>query len=297
MNEPPASNYCVIGDPIGHSLSPLIHRFVFRALGAEGTYEAVLVPPAGLPRFVEEARRFRRPGFNVTIPHKQSVIPFLDRLDAAAERVGAVNTVQWSGDGLIGFNTDVHGCRTALRRAGYRPGGRPVLLMGAGGAARAAAEALASLGVKALHVVEIDRPRMDRFKSDIESSQGIGIVPLTSEDALQPVLEESELIVNATPVGMWPLTDRSPVLDPDRISPSSLVFDMVPNPAETLLLRQAKSRGAGALSGLEMLVAQALAADEIWLGRALPETLHADALTHCLMNMEAHGSAQDSHGR
>jgi shikimate dehydrogenase len=297
MNDGPAPNFCVIGDPIGHSLSPMIHRFVFRTLGVDGSYDSVLVRPAELPRFVEKARRSGLPGFNVTIPHKQSVIPLLDRLDSTAGRIGAVNTVQRSDDLLTGYNTDVHGCRAALQRAGYQPVGRAVVLFGAGGAARAAAEALSSFGIRTLNLIEIDRPRMDRFKTDIESSLGIKIIPLTSENGLRSLLEGSELIVNATPVGMWPRTDQSPVRNPEWIASSSLVFDMVPNPAETLLLRQAKSRGAAALSGLVMLVAQAIAADEIWLGRMLPETLHAEVLTHCLKSLEAHGTAQDSHGR
>jgi shikimate dehydrogenase len=297
MNDVAAQKFCVIGDPIGHSLSPLIHRYVFLTLGLNGSYESVLVRPSELRRFVEDAKRSRLQGFNVTIPHKQAVIPLLDRLDSTAGRIGAVNTVQRSGDRLTGYNTDVHGCRSALQRAGYRPAGKAVVLFGAGGAARAAAEALASLGITTLHLIEIDRPRMDRFKTDIESSLGITVMPAASGNGLRSILEGAELIVNATPVGMWPRTDQSPIPDPEWIASSSLVFDMVPNPAETLLLRQAKSRGAAALSGLVMLVAQAIAADEIWLGRLLPETLHADVLTHCLENMEAHGAAQDSHGR
>jgi shikimate dehydrogenase len=295
MSDPLTRNFCVIGDPIGHSLSPVIHRFIFNALGVDRSYDAVLVSPENLRRFVEESRQSGRPGFNLTIPHKQAVIPFLDRLDPTAERVGAVNTVQRDGSLLLGFNTDVHGCLTALGRAGFKPGGGTTVLFGAGGAARAAAEALASLGIGTLHLIEIDRPRLDRFKSELEASLGLRIIPLLSDDILKSVLERSELIVNATPVGMWPKSDRSPIRFAERIPPSSLVFDMVFNPVETLLLRQAKSRGARTVPGLVMLVAQAVAADEIWLDRTLPEKLHADVFTHCLKHMEAHGSASDTH--
>jgi shikimate dehydrogenase len=297
MPEGKTRNFCVIGDPIGHSLSPLIHNFVFKSIGLDLSYDAVHVSPVGLGDFMEDSRRSERPGFNVTVPHKQAVIPFLDRLDATAERVGAVNTVHRTGLQLTGFNTDVHGCRTALSRSEWKPGDGSVVLLGAGGAARAAAEALGSLGVRELRLYEIDIPRMERFISDFKSANGIIITPLTSESDLADNLKHSDLLINATPVGMWPKVDQSPIPHADWIMPSSWVFDMVPNPVETMLLRQAKSRGAATISGLVMLVAQAIAADEIWLGRRLPETLHADVFTHCMKFMEAHGSAADSHGR
>jgi shikimate dehydrogenase len=297
MPEGKTGNFCVIGDPIGHSLSPLIHNFIFKSLGLDLSYDAVRVFPAGLRRFVEESRQSERPGFNVTIPHKQAVIPFLDRLDATAERIGAVNTVHRTGRQLSGFNTDVHGCRTALIRSDWKRGNGAVVLLGAGGAARAVAEALDSLGVSKLHLYEIDIPRMERFVSDFKSAVGMEITPLTSDSDLADSMKDSELLINATPVGMWPKVDQSPIPHADWITPSSWVFDMVPNPVETMLLRQAKSRGADTISGLVMLVAQAIAADELWLGRKLPESLHADVFTHCMKFMEAHGSASDSHGR
>ena len=297
MPERKTRHFCVIGDPIGHSLSPLIHNFVFKSLGLDFSYDAVHVSPVGLGDFMEDSRRSERPGFNVTIPHKQAVIPFLDHLDATAERVGAVNTVHRTGRQLTGFNTDVHGCRTALIRSEWKPGDGNVVLLGAGGAARAAAEALGSLGVRELRLYEIDIPRMERFISDFKSAGDIITTPLTSENDLAENLKHSDLLINATPVGMWPKVDQSPIPQADWITPSSWVFDMVPNPVETLLLRQAKSRGASTIPGLVMLVAQAIAADGLWLGRKLPETLYADVFTHCMKFMEAHGSASDSHGR
>ena len=297
MPEGKTRNFCVIGDPVGHSLSPLIHNFIFKSLGLNLSYDAVRVSPSGLGRFVEKSRQSERPGFNVTIPHKQKVIRFLDRLDVIAERVGAVNTVHRSGRQLTGFNTDMHGCRTALIRSDWKRGNGAVVLLGAGGAARAALEALSSTGVRKVSLYEIDLPRMERFVSDFESSTDMEIMPLTSTGDLADSLKDSELLINATPVGMWPQVDQSPIPHAEWIMPSSWVFDMVPNPVETMLLRQAKSRGAATISGLVMLVAQAIAADEVWLGRKLPETLHADVFTHCMKFMEAHGSASDSHGR
>jgi shikimate dehydrogenase len=289
--------FCVIGDPIGHSLSPCIHNFIYKTLGLPYKYEAVRVTSDRLRDFVEDSKTAQRPGFNVTLPHKQAVMPFLDGQDGTAERVGAVNTVRPIGGLWIGYNTDVHGCRTALLRAGWKKREESIVLLGAGGAARAAVEALASLGVQKLSLYEIARPRAERMKSDLESKLGIEIVILESEGALESGLRNSGCILNATPVGMWPNVDRSPVPNPEWIPETALVFDMVPNPVETMLIRQAGSRGARTQVGLSMLVAQAIAADEIWLGRGLPETLQDDAFAHCMKEMEAHGTASDSHGR
>jgi shikimate dehydrogenase len=297
MPEEMTRDFCVIGDPIGHSLSPLIHNFIFKSLDLDFSYAAVRVSPGDLGRFVEESRRSGRPGFNVTIPHKQAVIPFLDRLDATAERVGAVNTVHRTGRRLTGFNTDVHGCRTALIRSGWKADQGGVVLLGAGGAARAAVEALASFGVRKVLLYEIDAPRAERFISDFRASGDMAVTALTSNEDLEKGIQDSALLINATPVGMWPHVDQSPVPSAEWIPPTARVFDMVPNPVETLLLRQAASRGASTISGLVMLTAQAVAAEELWLARSLPETLNEDVLTHCLKFMEAHGSATDSHGR
>jgi shikimate dehydrogenase len=289
--------FCVIGDPIGHSLSPLIHGFVFSRLGLPYRYEAIRVPPDGLARFVAQARLSGRPGFNVTIPHKVSVIEHLDALDPRASAVGAVNTVAVVQERWIGTNTDVQGCRAALVSGKWSPDGRGVVLLGAGGAARAAAEALASLGMRALALYEIQRDRAEQFRSDFEKLRGIDIELIASEKELAGRMAHAGLIVNATPVGMWPNLDASPVADPEWIPGEALVFDMVPNPVDTKLLRDARSRGAATLPGLVMLVAQALAADETWLSRKLPDGLYEDVLAHCMEHMEAHGTASDSHRR
>jgi shikimate dehydrogenase len=297
MPEGKNRTFCVIGDPIGHSLSPCIHNFIYKTLNLPYGYEAVRVPPDELQPFVADSRNEGRPGFNVTIPHKQAVIPFLDELDETAERVGAVNTVHLQKGKLFGYNTDVHGCRNALVRAGWKTAEGNVVLLGAGGAARAAVEALASLGVRKLFLYEIIRPRAERFKSDFESLLGIKIMLIESDGELESRMRNAGSIVNATPVGMWPNVDQSPVPNSKWIPQTALVFDMVPNPVETLLIRQAKSRGARIQVGLTMLVAQAIAADEIWLDRKLPKILQDNVFTHCMKQMEAHGTASDSHGR
>jgi shikimate dehydrogenase len=293
----PSRTYCVIGDPIGHSLSPLIHAAVFEALGVPMGYEAVRVAPEALAAFVDGARREGRPGFNVTLPHKQAVIPLLDESDGDARLVGAVNTVSAAGGRLVGSNTDVEGCRAALERGGWSPASGAVVLLGAGGAARAAVRALSLAGLKKLTVYEIDVRRAESLRTGLASPLGIDMEIVGSESALEIPVRRAGLLINATPVGMWPDTEAAPLPDPGWLSPSALVFDMVPNPVETRLLREARSRGARTVPGLVMLVAQALAADEIWLGRPVPTSLFETALTRCIQHLEDHGHAPDSHRR
>ena len=133
MNKNCQNTYCVIGDPIAHSISPEIHAFVFQRLGLKCQYEKVHVRPNDLEAFVKESKETGRPGFNVTIPHKETVMACLDEIDELASNVGAVNTVANRNGKLTGYNTDVHGCRMALERAGWKTGGK-VVLLGAGGA-------------------------------------------------------------------------------------------------------------------------------------------------------------------
>jgi shikimate dehydrogenase len=293
----PGRTFCVIGDPIGHTLSPVIHAAVFESLGVPMGYEAVRVPPEMLAAFVENARRDGRPGFNVTIPHKQAVIPFLDGTHGDAALIGAVNTVS-AGDGrLTGYNTDIEGCRAALARGGWEPASGGVVLLGAGGAARAAVRALSLAGLKALSVFEIDRVRARGLKTGLAASLGIDMEIVPSSAALEAAVRAAGLLINATPAGMWPLMDASPLPDAGWLPPSCLVFDMVPNPVDTRLLREARLRGCRTVPGIVMLVAQALAADALWLGRSIPEALFETTLTLCIQHLEAHGHAPDPHGR
>jgi shikimate dehydrogenase len=294
----PARTYCVIGDPIGHSLSPVIHAAVFESLGVPAAYEAVRVPPADLAGFVEDARREGRPGFNVTIPHKRAVMPLLDEIDAAASGIGAVNTVALRGGRLAGFNTDVDGCRSALDRGGWTPaapGG--AVMLGAGGAARAAVASLSAAGLASLSVFEIDRSRAESLRTGLAVPLGMELEILDSRESLEAAVRGAGLLINASPAGMWPKTDDTPLPDSGWLSPAALVFDMVPNPVETRLLREARTRGARTVPGLVMLVAQALAADAIWLDRPVPEALFDAAMTRCIQHLEDHGRTADSHGR
>jgi len=267
-----ARTFCVIGHPIGHTLSPTIHQTVYTALSVDYDYIAEHVLPEDLEEFTRRVRATGCPGFNATIPHKETVIPLLDAVDASAERIGAVNTVKNEGGKLTGYNTDVPGLMEALKRGGWTPRGHGVLL-GAGGAARAAIEAMGLMGVKELILFDIVPERMEKLTQDFKDQHPMRIIGTRSENELSDHLSRADLIINATPVGMWPNTDRSPVSHPEQIPSGATVFDMVYKPVKTKLMAQAEQQGAVTISGLGMLVAQALAADEIWLNRKLPEAI------------------------
>ncbi|MBN1781291.1 shikimate dehydrogenase [bacterium] len=273
MFEIDAKTYCVIGHPIGHTLSPVIHKMVYESMTLDLNYTAVHVLPEKLAGFIDTVRKTGCPGFNATIPHKQTVMPHLDTVDPSARRIGAVNTVKNENGRLTGYNTDATGLKEALKRGGWTPGG-PVVLLGAGGAARAAIEAMGLMKVRELFLYDIVPERVEGLISGFSGQHDMRLTGSSLETGLLDRLPDADLLINATPVGMWPETDRSPVPDPERLPAGVTVFDMVYKPLETRLMREASQRGARTISGLSMLILQALAADEIWLGRSLPGGLY-----------------------
>lgn len=266
--------YCVIGHPVAHSRSPAIHRYMGERLGIPLTFDKQDIPPRLLQHFVEESRAILD-GFSVTLPHKETIIQFLDCLDSSADTAGAVNTV-WNRQGILtGYNTDVEGAREALRRSGVTAPRRAVII-GAGGAARAGLAALAGMDCRAVTVLNRTAERGDRLKNDFK-----GMIPELSARRLEPetltqVLTDADLLINATSVGMTPRTEQSPLADPALLSARTAVLDMVPNPFKTRLLHEADAQGCRTVSGLDMLIAQAVAAQKIWQHRSLPGELHND---------------------
>lgn len=266
-------HFCVIGDPIAHSRSPEIHQFVFHEMGLSHEYTKQHITEEALASFVDDVRvKKYLSGFNVTVPHKRQIMPLLDKIEPFAENVGAVNTVHILDDVFIGYNTDVLGCRAALEKAGCQYPER-VAQIGCGGAARASVQAILSMGAKEVILYDLDEKRvMEIMRAFQKKSNATLTAGHLNEASMKVDMKECDLIINATPVGMWPDVDQSPVTA-EAIPEGIIVLDMVYNPVETLFIKQAKSRGCRAASGLMMLVAQALAADQIWLGRQLPDSL------------------------
>ena len=266
----------IIGYPLGHSASPAFQQAALDHLGIDATYEAWPVEPE---RLAERVRRLRAPdllGFNVTVPHKEAIIPLLDEIDAAARDIGAVNAVVHRGGRLVGANTDLGGFLRALREDGaYEPRGRSALLLGAGGAARAVAFALLAEGAARVAIANRS-PERARVLADELAARFPAKVDALSLDAetLAPLLDADamvDLLVNCTSLGMahGPAPDASPI--PAGLIPATaLVYDLVYNPPETPLLAAARRAGARTLGGLPMLVYQGAAAFRMWTGREAP---------------------------
>ena len=274
--------FYVIGHPIGHTLSPIIHQTVFKTMRLQYDYQAIQVLPEQLSNYVNMVRKTRCPGFNITIPHKETILQLVNEIAPAAQQIGAVNTVKHKNGHLSGFNTDVIGLQDALNRGGWSPRGK-VIILGAGGAARAAVAAMGIMGVQYLVLTDIIRERADKLASDFQDKTQMQII----SDTAEAHLSEVDLLINATPIGMWPQTDASPLDQQKRLPASATVFDMVYNPLKTKLIKQAESRGARTISGLDMLIAQALAADEIWLDKKLPEGIFYKVRETVLLSIES----------
>lgn len=254
--------FAVIGHPIGHTMSPFIHKRLFELAGAEGEYTVIDVAPQDLPEKIHELNELD--GYNITIPNKQRIIPYLDRLDPKAELYGSVNTVKNSSI-REGYTTDPNGFLKALSSAGIPFEGR-VCIIGRGGAARTFVYEAALAGCDITIAV---RPKDGSICKELEDEVRNKINGAKVSTCLISEIEENEmyfdLLANATPVGMYPNIDRMPVSE-KVISRSKNVFDAVYNPLETKLIRTAKALGIKALGGMDMLVWQAVAAHEIWDG-------------------------------
>ncbi|MBN1399857.1 MAG: shikimate dehydrogenase [Anaerolineae bacterium] len=267
----------VIGWPVEHSVSPPMHNAAFRALGLPWCYVPLPVRPARVSEAVLGARALGLKGLNVTVPHKQAVYALLDELSPAARAIGAVNTITFEDDRILGHNTDVGGFLRALREAGFEPQGCSALVLGAGGAARAVVYALGSVGAQ---VAILNRTLGRAVELARELSQALpearfAAYPL-NESHLGQYSAEVQLVINATPLGMWPQVDASPWPEAMPFPSEAFCFDLIYNPRETQLMRHARAAGARAADGLGMLVHQGAEAFECWTGARAPvEVMYA----------------------
>jgi shikimate dehydrogenase len=270
----------VIGWPVSHSLSPCMQNAALAALGLDYAYLPFPVAPADLGTAIRGLRALGVAGFNVTIPHKEAVIPFLDVLSPEAEAIGAVNTVNREGERFVGYNTDGIGLMTSLREdLGLEARGASVLLLGAGGAARGAVAALCAAGVAGITIanrtVEKGEEIAERFR-DRYPSVAFSTAPLAAVALKQP-LQHADLLLNTTSVGMHATTFGE--LELDLLKPTASVYDMVYIPGVTPLLTAAGARGHRTANGLGMLAAQGEAAYAIWTGVRPPQGLMKGCLT------------------
>lgn len=255
--------YALTGYPLGHSLSPLIHRMIMEQAGIDGVYSLIPVAPGQLAEAVDGVLG-GLDGFNVTIPYKVEMLPFLTRIEGHAALFGAVNTVQRETDGLHGYNTDNYGFLTAMERAGLPLQG-DVLLCGAGGVARMIAFECAAAGCNlTIAVRHGGEERAEKLASELQEKLGKSAVVCLLDETDKPY----HLIVNGTPVGMSPQAEAMP-LPEQTVRKAGAVFDTIYNPRKTKLVQTAGHYGIPCAGGMEMLVCQALKAQEIWNGTAV----------------------------
>jgi shikimate dehydrogenase len=242
-------------------------------------YQAWEMEPAQFGAVIGRVRHPSTLGANITIPYKERVLPLMDELDELARQIGAVNTIVHQGSKLIGYNTDAEGFLEALRHlGGFEPAGKRAVLLGAGGVARAVGFALANAWVKSLAITDIIGEKADELASSLRQL-GIETHVLDPEgENLKDVLSNCDLVVNCTPVGMkHSATEGQSPLKAELIPKEALIYDVVYNPIETPLLKDAKRAGARTLGGLGMLVYQGAKAFELWTGKEAPVDIMFEA--------------------
>ncbi|MCR5478389.1 MAG: shikimate dehydrogenase [Ruminococcus sp.] len=253
--------YALLGGKLGHTLSPPIHKRLFELKNREFEYTLIESEPEQLDGKKGELSALA--GYNVTIPHKQSVIAFMDRLDDSAKRYGAVNCVDNKGGASVGYNTDCDGFLRSVRAEGGRLDGS-VLLLGAGGVGRMMAiETCLAGGRLTMAVLESFMAQTQKVREDILALVPSAQVRIVSIGNIPD--EHFDTLINATPVGMYPKCDACAVTD-EVIANADFVFDAIYNPKETLLIQKARAMGKKAVGGMAMLVWQAVSAHEIWDG-------------------------------
>ena len=263
----------LLGDPIGHSRSPALHNAAFRQLGLDWAYVACRVERERLGEAIAGLRALNFAGANVTVPHKEAVMAHLDALTPTAETIGAVNTIIHSVDGqLLGDNTDADGFLRPLRSLRSQLDvlrDKPAVVLGAGGAARAVVYALLSEVAPSSLTLAARRPEQaERLAVSLGAwRERLRVEPLETAGT---AVRQARLIVNTTPVGMHPDVEATVWPQAEDFGPGQIVYDLVYEPEQTRLLREAARQGATPIGGLEMLIGQAAAAFERWTGRSMP---------------------------
>lgn len=264
----------IIGYPLGHTISPAMHNAAYKELNLDYEYVPLEVPPQDLAKAVEGLRALHFAGFNVTLPHKETIVPYLDEVTQLARRIGAVNTVQNQEGKLIGYNTDGPGFIDSLKaEAGFNPQGKKVVILGAGGAGRAVAISLSENQAGEITLFDAAPEKAEKLAEYVGGK--------TSQN-LQKDIDEAQLLVNCTPIGLHPKSEESPLPKNLKLHKKLTVYDLVYNPKETQLLKTAKAAGAKAVTGLGMLVRQGALAFTVFTDKPAPFKIMFEAAEEAL---------------
>jgi shikimate dehydrogenase len=275
----------IIGDPVEHTMSPIMHNAAFSELGLDFVYLPFLVKKESLKEAIDGMKALNIRGLSVTQPHKVEVMKLLDKIDPLAEKMSTVNTIDNDNGILTGFNTDADGFLRGLMERGIEPTGKNVVVLGAGGASRAVSFILADKGANLVilnRLLELDwaealaKRISDNFNVKVEALE-------LTRDNLKKAIGEADILVNTTSVGMSPDIDNT-LVDSDLLRQGLVVYDVIYNPIKTRLLIEAEKAGATIISGLDMLVYQGVIAFEKWTGQRAPVEVMREAALKSLKN-------------
>ena len=275
----------IIGNPVEHSLSPVMHNAAIAHLGLDYIYVPFPVKQADLEKAIAGFAAVNLQGFSITIPHKQTVIPLLTEITDDAINIGAVNTVWRTASGWKGTNTDAAGFIAPLKNMSHNWRQMTPVILGNGGAARAVIAGLANLGCPQIHVVGRNPDKLARFHQSWSHAPNIiSLLKIHNWDNLASLISAADLLINTTPVGMSPHIDASPI-DVDlmqKLKRSAIAYDLIYTPNPTQFLKLAQAQGATTIDGLEMLVQQGVAALKIWLQQPVPVDIMRNSLKEYL---------------
>lgn len=257
----------IIGYPVDHSFSPQMHNFISEKMGNNYVYTALEVRPENLEEAIAGIRALHFAGINVTAPHKNAVMQYLDEISPQAQKFGSVNTVVNKDGKLIGFNTDADGFYRSLLHHHITIQGKDILILGAGGAAKPISVLFSQLPAKSITILNRTREKADKLAEYVHTATGYSIYT-------QMNLSHYDVVINTTSAGMAPQLDQCPLEDMSFIDTQTAVADMIYNPSETIFLNRAKQLGAKTVNGLGMLIYQGILAYELFTGTSLPDNLY-----------------------
>ena len=275
----------IIGDPVEHSLSPVMHNAAIVDLGLDYIYVPFSVKQGNLSEALTGFGVVNLQGFSITIPHKQKIIPLLTEISDDAVNIGAVNTVWRTANGWKGTNTDAAGFIAPLKAMNRDWTQTTPVILGNGGAARAVVAGLTNLGCQEIHVIGRNPDKLARFYESWSHAPKItSLLKIHNWDNLSSLIPAADLLVNTTPIGMSPYVDASPVdeLLMQKLKQNAIAYDLIYTPNPTQFLKLAKAKGATTLDGLEMLVQQGVVALEIWLQQPVPVNVMRNSLKEYL---------------
>jgi shikimate dehydrogenase len=267
----------IIGDPVEHSLSPLMHNAAFRYLDLDYVYVPFLVERNKLEHAISAAWSLNIKGLNVTIPHKTEVIKYLDSLDRSARLIGAVNTIKFDKNTIKGYNTDGVGAMKAIEEV-TSVKDKKIVILGAGGAARAVSFQMLLNDAGLIVIANRTPENCLKLKKDLVENLDASVKCVNLADELINELSDAHILINTTPIGMYPNVDQEPLVKSEMMHEDLVVYDLVYNPLKTGLLKEAEKAGLKTISGIKMLIYQGIESFRIWTGIAPPVEVFEKAL-------------------